>query len=282
MYIPEKGVLKNSNTYFHTPSSIAKSMFFYLKCAGHFFCQEGYCVKRDSYDSFLLMYIKDGQGSVVYDHKTYTTGKGDVVILNCNHPHMYSTSSWETLWIHFDGNISRDFFNLLFERFGCVIALNESLVIPKLLSAIVNEFKEDRIPKEPLVSCDIQRMLTELMMISAGNAGSSSDGREGIISNAIAYITNNYKNKITLEQLSSSVNMSPFYFSRIFKKETGYSPYEYIIMVRINEAKRLLKGSNLLVKEVAFKVGFHSESSFVSSFRKNTKFSPMEFRNMIF
>ena len=101
-----------------------------------------------------------------------------------------------------------------------------------------------------------------------------------VLADAISYINDNYKNKITLEQLSSTVNMSPFYFSRMFKKETGYSPYEYIIIVRINEAKRLLKGSDLLIKEIAYRVGFNSESRFVTSFRKNTELSPTEFRNV--
>jgi AraC-like DNA-binding protein len=122
-------------------------------------------------------------------------------------------------------------------------------------------------------------MLTELLLLSSSINLEEAASDDNPIIIATSHIKHNYKNKITLEELSSRVNLSPFHFSRVFKKETGYSPYEYIQITRINEAKKLLKGSNLLIKEVAFATGFNSESSFVTSFKKHTKLTPKNFRN---
>ncbi len=279
MYVSEKGVLKNSYTFFHTPSSMAKSMFFYLKCTGHFFCSRDYEVKRNNYNSYLIMYVRKGHGKVIYDNKTYMVKENDVVILNCYNEHMYASDEWETLWLHFDGNVIKDYFDVLFERSGCVFSLGNSTIIPEYLSEIINSFKNKKTLNEPLVSCYIQRMLTELLLLSSS---SDYNNLKNPINLAIDYINDHYGEKITLEDLSSFVNMSPFYFSRKFKKETGYSPYEYIIMTRLNEAKKLLKITNLLIKEISFKVGFNSEANFVTCFRSHTNLTPKEFRDTPF
>lgn len=282
MFVPESGLLQNSCTFFHTPSNMAKDMFFYLICAGHFFCSKNYCVKRNNYNSYLLMYVKAGSGTIHYDSKVFTVNENEVVILNCYKPHAYSSNNWETYWIHFDGNVSDKFFNLLYERLGCVISLKNSLIIPQYLSLIIEDLKSEKLANEPRISCYIQQMLTELLLISSFTNDDGIKRNDSTILNAINYIQINYKNKITLEELSSSVNMSPFYFSRLFKKETGYSPYEYIIITRINEAKKLLKNSNLLIKEIAFMIGFNSESNFVTCFKSHTNLSPKEFRETPF
>ncbi|MCM0649358.1 AraC family transcriptional regulator [Clostridium swellfunianum] len=279
MYIKEPGVLQNSSAFFHTPSSIAKSIFFYLKCAGHYFCTKGYSVKRDNYDSYLFMYIKSGNGFISYDNKVFTAKANDVVLLNCNKPHGYSTENWETLWIHFDGNMSSQYFNLIYDSFGCIFSLRDNTLIQKNLSIIINSFISNKDINEPLISCYIQRMLTELFQLHLSNNADGLDNSSSPIALATSYIQENFKNKIILEEVASKVNLSVFYFSRLFKKEMGYSPYEYILMTRINEAKKLLKGSTLLVKEVAFATGFSSESSFVTSFKKHTKLTPMSFRD---
>lgn len=284
MYIREKGVLNNSHTFFHTPSNMAKLMFFYINSAGHFFCNSDYSVSRDDYSSFLLMYIKKGNGSVFYENKTYQVKENDVIILDCHKPHKYSAENFETLWVHFDGNTSKEFFNILYDRSGCVFSLgkaNKNIVILKHLSYIIDTFKSNKIPAEPIVSCYIQRMLTELLLISSDYSNENVNNSNPIL-DAITHIENNYKNKITLEELSSKVNLSSFYFSRIFKKETGYSPYEYIIMIRLNEAKKLLKSTKLPIKEIAFSTGFNSESNFVTCFKNNTNVTPKEFRNTPF
>lgn len=87
------------------------------------------------------------------------------------------------------------------------------------------------------------------------------------------------KEKLTIEKLAAYVNISPFHFSRIFKKETGYSPYEYIIKTRIDKAKTLLKKTKLGIKEIAFEVGFNSEANFSNTFHMNVNMTPKEFRN---
>ena len=281
MYANEKGVLDNSYAFFHTPGNLAKSIFFYIKCAGHFYCDNTYCVERDNHNSYLLMYIKQGSGSVYYNNKTFNVKANDIVLLNCNRPHMYKTENWETLWVHFNGNVSDEYCQLLYDRFGCVISLQDSTLITDYIIMMLDSFKNEEVLNEALISCYIQRMLTELLLISS-NFIKEKNGNSNAIIESINFIQNNYSRKISLEELAKYVCISPFYFSRIFKKETGYSPYEYITMVRLNHAKTLLKTTDILIKEIAFTVGFNSESNFVTCFKGHVDITPSKFRNTSF
>jgi AraC-like DNA-binding protein len=281
MYTIEKGVLKPSEIYFHTPGNLAKSMFFYLVSAGHFYCDGNYHIERNDFNSYLLMYVKEGEGTVCYNGKSYIAKAGDAVLLNCHRPHKYLTGGWETLWFHFDGNVSDEYFQLLYNKCGCVIPLGSTELIPRYLNMLLNSFLSEKIINEPLISCYIQRMLTELILISSEYTEKNQVLANPVLS-AINFIYENYKNKIGLHDLSALACISPFYFSRQFKKETGYTPYEYIIMVRINHAKTLLRTTELRVKEIAFDTGFGSEANFVTCFKDRVGVTPSEFRAIPF
>lgn len=278
MYIPEKGVLENSSFFFHTPSNTARSVFYYMTCAGEFFCDSDYYVERETFHSYLIMYIKSGNGFVSVNNRLQPVKSNDVVFLNCHRHHIYYTDSgWETLWLHFDGNSSKEFHELLNNRFESVLDICESLVIPRLLSMIIDGYKCRKSLPEALVSSYIHRMLSELLMISS-NMQKLSEEKMSLVLEAVTFIQSNYMEKLTVPQLADYVNMSLFHFSRVFKKETGYAPYEYIIKTRIDHAKGLLKKSNKNVKEIAYEVGFNSESNFVNTFRDSVKLTPNEFR----
>ena len=282
MKINEKGVLSSSNFYFHTPSDTAKSLFFYLLYAGKFYCDGTYSVKRDNFNSYLLMYIRKGQGSVVYDDKTYTAKANDIILLNCHEPHAYfTTTGWESVWIHFDGNVSGQYFKLLYSQLGSVIPLKESLLIPKYMELIIEGFAKSKPLPEPVVSCYIQWMLAELMLISSRNVFQKPDKINPVL-DALTYVESRFKEKISMKKLAGYVNMSQFHFSRVFKKETGYTPYEYIIKTRINYAKNLLKKTGLNIKQIAFESGFGSESNFIYRFHANVGMTPDEFRKTTF
>ena len=75
--------------------------------------------------------------------------------------------------------------------------------------------------------------------------------------------------------------MSPSHFSNIFKKQTGLSPYDYVLITRLNHAKNYLQKSDMNISEIAEKVGFNSESNFIYFFTKNTGISPSKFRKIV-
>lgn len=101
------------------------------------------------------------------------------------------------------------------------------------------------------------------------------------INNIIEYMHLNYNKKLSVEQLSNNISLSSSHFSRIFKKETGKSPLDYLIHIRLEKAKKLILSSNKSLTEIAYDTGFNSSSHFTSSFSKKFKITPSEYKKAI-
>jgi len=95
---------------------------------------------------------------------------------------------------------------------------------------------------------------------------------------AIQYINEHFMEPLTLNKVASIVGLTANYFSNIFKKEVGQSFISYLNKIRIEKAKQLLLKNDLLVYEVAHRVGFEDETYFCRMFKKITGKSPREWR----
>ena len=95
---------------------------------------------------------------------------------------------------------------------------------------------------------------------------------------AVNYIEKNYMSRITLDNLAKEVCLSPTYFSRLFKKEMKSTFSEYLNRIRVWHAKNLLLNNNLSLADIAQMVGFEDQSYFSKVFKKETKITPLKFR----
>lgn len=92
------------------------------------------------------------------------------------------------------------------------------------------------------------------------------------------YVRENYSSPITLEKVSRMAHMSPFAFSRYFKKYSGSGFVEYLNKVRMNKAGHLLRETEYQVHEIATQCGFSSISNFNKQFRKTEGLAPRDYR----
>jgi AraC-like DNA-binding protein len=92
------------------------------------------------------------------------------------------------------------------------------------------------------------------------------------------YVRENYSRPITLEKVSKIAHMSPFAFSRYFKKYSGTGFIEYLNKVRMNKASHLLRETGYQVHEIASQCGFSSISNFNKQFRRAEGLAPRDFR----
>jgi len=102
--------------------------------------------------------------------------------------------------------------------------------------------------------------------------------RSDIINKAIEYMKVNYMEKITLQDIANHVFLSPTYFSKVFKDETGQPPIGFLTAVRIDASKRLLRDPAINIAEISGMVGFESQSYFTRVFKKTEKQTPNDYR----
>ncbi|MBR1763576.1 MAG: helix-turn-helix transcriptional regulator [Eubacterium sp.] len=261
------GLNKGSYMYFFTPSDFAKRSLFYPLCAGEFFCDEDYEVKRNQYNSFLLLCVLEGE---IKTDSQCTKG-GEAILIDCYKRHSYfSDSSAHTLWLHFDGSFARALFEEITSLKGEKIKFSDS--VKRNIINIIGTSDETR----------QSEMIYKILMRLLSTKSSAGEKALSKVEGAKEFILNNYQKELMVSDMAKSVSLSPSYFSRVFKKNTAVSPYDYLLSIRLERAKELLVNSDMQISEIAYKTGFKSTSNFIYFFKNETNLSPLKFRKLKF
>jgi len=97
------------------------------------------------------------------------------------------------------------------------------------------------------------------------------------IHRSIHFLHDHFTERLTVADLAGVAGISPPHFSRLFRRETGHSPLEYLIRVRIQRSRILLRAGTDTITSVALKCGFATPSHFTDCFRKQCGVSPSEY-----
>lgn len=105
-----------------------------------------------------------------------------------------------------------------------------------------------------------------------------NEHENSLVQRAKEYINENYKRDLSLDELSRELDISPYYFSKLFKEETGSNFVEYLTGLRMNRAKEMLKNDSLSMKEICAEIGYSDPNYFSRIFKKNVGLTPTEYR----
>jgi Response regulator containing CheY-like receiver domain and AraC-type DNA-binding domain len=173
---------------------------------------------------------------------------------------------------------------------GCVYYALAGQLIKMFLSG-VNDKKDELLLSE----CDecgerignctsIHRLKEELITGLTGTLlrrkTRQQDRERRPIQEAVAYIRGNYSKKISLEDAAAVSGFNPNYFSDLFKRETGCNFTDYLVEVRINAAKEMLRDSPMTVYKIADAVGYRDSKFFSQQFTKIVGIKPTEYRRI--
>lgn len=278
----EAGTCTGSDLYFQTPSEQARSMLFYMTSCGYYYTDADYQIDRPHYPDarYLLIYIRSGQLSVTVNNRTMTARRGQLVLLDCSQPHKYHTIEHaEFVWLHLDGCNCPQLFEQVCDLYGTPVFDSSSAAeVHQIMLDILYAWRNDQLISEARLSLRLYSIWIALITGNATQSHADVGNTQTVIEAAIQYIGEHYGESLTLPELARHVNMSQFYFSRLFKKQCGYSPHEYIILVRINRAKHLLKTTDQPVKVIANCVGYPNITTFSNLFSSRVGVSPSQFR----
>lgn len=108
--------------------------------------------------------------------------------------------------------------------------------------------------------------------------GESARKPASALAPAVSYVERNYAEKLRMPTAARMCDLSPFQFSRNFKKENGFTFRDFVVRVRIQRAAELIRQSKVSVTEAAFGVGFNDLSYFARMFRRQIGVSPSNYR----
>ena len=107
------------------------------------------------------------------------------------------------------------------------------------------------------------------------------ESSRSVTQQAQSYIHRHFADDISLDDISYAVNVSPYYFSKLFKAETGMNFIDYLTQLRMDKAKDLLAHTNKSMKEICREVGYSDPNYFSRSFKKNVGLTPTEYKGNV-
>lgn len=104
-------------------------------------------------------------------------------------------------------------------------------------------------------------------------------GKENYVESAVNFIRNHYDRELSVTEIAGYVNLSQKYLWRIFKEQVGMSPQHYLLVTRMNAAKKLLLNPELKIGSVARSVGYENALNFAQAYKRIYGETPSEYRN---
>lgn len=235
-------------------------------------------------DEYQLVYISSGKGILETLHGgRYEIMAGDGFLLFPGEWHRYRpdiSSGWTESWVGFTGD------NTLINSAHTLLSVTKPFFrvgpdneVMNLLGKVFDLVKSDLVGSEYLLSGTVMHLLGQLFTLLKRQQLNINTRTDEIIVSAKSIMEGQFSQKVSLEEIAAHLNISYAWFRKYFKKNTGFSPYDYLLNIRISHARMLLKNSGLSVKEISHLSGFESQQQFSRTFKKKTGYTPVQFRS---
>lgn len=265
--------------------NIEKNYNIYPPCTNHpkqFFFSPSQGRRLDSYQ---LLYIVHGKGLFFSSpEKSIEIKEGDMIILRPNVWHSYmpdKKTGWKELWIGFEGeNMDNRFKNNFFNKEQIIYRIGIQDNIVNLYEMALKVANEEKVACQQLLA-GIANLILGMTMYYNQNKCFDSTVEEQI-DKAKIIIRENLLKDISVEDVAEQINMSYSWFRKLFKEYTGVSPAHYIQELKIKEAKQLLTGTNMNIKEISYYLGFDDFTYFSKVFKKYTGSTPIEYKKTFY
>lgn len=273
--------IQGSVNHFQKPpiTDFALQNLFHLQNFDIFYYKFDSFTERRNFHSFLILYTYSGQGMLTYKNKTYTLSEGDGFFINCMDYHFYKVTDthWDTGVLHLGGPLLPALHEQYLQTNNVIFHESTSGKYQHYLERLLYIYSYPHLHRDWQASTCIDIMLNYLLLLNAETNEKKNDKPQSI-RYLLKYMESNYSQHLSLDFLASFTNMDKYYLSKEFKKYTGFSPNDYLISLRINQAKNLLKTTSFPAVQIAHEVGIHDMNNFTKLFKKKTGMTPIQYR----
>lgn len=240
------------------------------------------------HDSYEIYYMNAGSRDYFISDTTYRVKQGDLVLIrpldlhktmDTGECHSRVLISFKPSFLPFKG-----FEKVLEQCFGVskVITFNYPMhnTIEDMIHDILVESNTKSFSFEANLQIHLAKLLIDISkyLEQEHHPNNLEPAVNQKVYEVIHYLKANYTNPITLDGLADDFYISRYYLTRVFKKTTGFTIFEFIHSLRVVEAQKLLKTTSMKVIDIAEKVGFPNVSNFGKVFKSITNLSPLNYR----
>jgi AraC-like DNA-binding protein len=274
------------------PSMLARRVLYYAlsagemkwKTGGHYQHPLPGCPFHDD-RGFLFHFVLSGELTHRANRQAFIAARNEAVLLDLRHPIEYCNAAVKPvhfLWIWFDGiGLEEICADLRLEEDPVFQGMNRPLV-RGLFSRLVAALEHERPGYEVQLSALLGTLLAELCrarpLPPLLRRGHPSVALSPAVRKVVTAVARKYAKRWTIKELSQLSGLSMYYFFRMFRREMGYTPMQYLNRYRIEQAKMLLTATRMTIEEIARQVGIPNRTHFAEVFREVTGMSPRKFR----
>lgn len=248
-------------------------------------------VQSHFHDYYEIYYLIDGKRRYFINHTLYDVSPNDVILVNKGDIHLSQPASeaHSRSLITFSDNFldglgkefDRDFLMKIFENKKIHIPESMQNTFNLLLRKAETKIKQNDMYSQYVAKLNVLELLVDMNKFVTQNTYPLMDDLtiyEDRIQEVCRYICNYYNKPISLNEMAKIAYMSPTYFSKKFKRVTGFGFNEYLNNVRIKMATNLLMETQLSITEIATFCGYQDSNYFGDVFKKIIGISPNKYR----
>ena len=262
-----------------TPDAFAKASLLHVQEMGVLEPNAPQERGRSRLQSFLFLFVENGEGSVSQAGRTRALKAGECALLDCRQGYGHATGAhpWRLRWIHFHGPSAPALYSRIRELAGFPAAVRATT--PERYLAIWDAIWEATAGAGLPAALRANEGLAALFALLAEDGSASGpDYRAGRMAVVYDWIERHCSEDISLDDLAAMASLNRFSLSREFHAKYGVPPSRAIIKFRVTRAKKLLRFTDETVGAIGAKCGIDDPNYFARIFRSVEGLSPTAFR----
>lgn len=254
---------------------------FYIESIGYNPFQET-VIRRDGYPFHHWLQSVSGEGKIVIEGSAFSLPPNHGIMLPPNVPHQYYClgDSWSTYYLMIDGPQISPFISILDIQFSTVYSWPEGTEPENLIGQMLESSLLSQDVTGLDNSIDVYRFLVQLKKHGTTVNTSTTQSLAVRLQPLVQYLDIEYRNPdLGMTEMSDRLNISPRHLNSLFKETFGYTPYQYLINLRIQKSKEMLTSERKTpIQHIAASSGFRDASHFIATFRKLEHMTPDQYR----
>lgn len=231
----------------------------------------------------VLLLCTAGRGWYIIDDQYQELAANEALLIPENTPHIYGAldaDPWSIHWVHFTGSAG-DFYAHQLPDDVYKLSVDPDVMLPieqlfrQCYDSILGGFVLQRLL---YMSQTLHHILGYLLFNNQAFSPAMQTSNFHNLEHTLVHLQQNIDTKLTLECMASHAELSVSHFSRLFREQTGYSPMDYFIRLKIQEACTQLILTNQTIREICFGLGYDDPYYFSRAFKKITGMSPRTYR----
>lgn len=267
----------------HTPGEFAKKNLLYVQEVGRLKSLQPHKSQRDSLDSFLFLGVLSGEGIIYIGQDEYKVKKGCCALINCSNYYAHMSSKekpWELMWVHFNGNGAKAYYDLFIERNKQKnIFKPGNLKEMQFYIEILMKYQKDKDLESELESGNILLQLLNNSVASVlHQEDAMHDKNKGLCREIRESVNEKYRLDNLLGLLAEKYEMEEDELDVCFQKTYGITLRDYILNRRFTAAKELPRFTIKPVKEIIDESGIKNDDLFRRLFQDSEGMTAEEYR----